>query len=105
MNATYSTWDQFIDEAELNGLLDKSFGDLLDELICLVSERGDTMEQAAAAATETKKTFHVGERTIGEISADLKREIRPEHLKQKKMGGRDITYLPWYMAVKYLDHY
>lgn len=63
------------------------------------------MSEATAAATESKKFFHVGEQTIAEIVGKLSQEIKPQHLKQKKMGGKDITYLPWYMAVKYLDHF
>jgi len=44
-------------------------------------------------------------RSITEIVADLSRTINAQRLRQRKQGGKEIDYLPWYEAVHYLDHY
>ncbi|HMB29446.1 MAG TPA: Rad52/Rad22 family DNA repair protein [Blastocatellia bacterium] len=44
-------------------------------------------------------------RSIEDVIADLSRPVNPRRLKTRKQGGKQITYLPWYQAVKYLDHY
>ena len=46
-----------------------------------------------------------GQRTIHEIIADLRRPISDKHLKQKKAGTSQVTYIPWYSAIKYLDYF
>lgn len=46
-----------------------------------------------------------GERALRDIIADLRKPIHATHLGQKTQGGRSITFLPWYYAVKYLDLY
>jgi len=60
----------------------------------------ETINTAPAASR-----FKVGERSINEIIADLRKPIAAKHLKTKKISGRDITFIPWYHAVKYLDLY
>ena len=44
-------------------------------------------------------------RSIREIVKDLSKPIAQKHLRKRRQGGRDITYLAWHDAVKYLDHY
>jgi hypothetical protein len=44
-------------------------------------------------------------RSIEDIIADLSRPVNPRRLRTRKQGGKQIIYLPWYQAVKYLDHY
>lgn len=44
-------------------------------------------------------------RPAQEIIADLGKPPAPKHLLSRKQGGKDLTYLPWYYAVKYLDHF
>src|SRR5215470_14775644 len=44
-------------------------------------------------------------RPIAEIMADLKRPLERRHLKTRKQGGAELTYIEWHTAVKYLDHY
>src|SRR5262249_15259377 len=44
-------------------------------------------------------------RSIEDIIADLSRPVNPRRLRTRQQGGKQITYLPWYQAVKYLDHY
>ncbi len=44
-------------------------------------------------------------RSIREIITDLSKPIHPKHLKTRKQSGKDLTFIPWYLAVKYLDHF
>jgi Rad52/22 family double-strand break repair protein len=44
-------------------------------------------------------------RSITQIIADLSKPVAPRHLKQRQQGGKTLTYVPWYNAVKYLDLY
>lgn len=46
-----------------------------------------------------------GPRSIRDIIADLSKDINPKRLKQRQQAGQTLTYLPWYEAVRYLDHY
>ena len=55
--------------------------------------------QPATGADET------GPRSIKDIIADLSRPVAARHIKQRQQGGRTLDYLPWYQAVRYLDHY
>lgn len=42
-------------------------------------------------------------RPICEILADLSKPIPNKYLDSRKQGGTNLTYLPWYNAVKLLD--
>ncbi len=42
-------------------------------------------------------------RPIQDIIADLSKPIAKRHLLTKRQGGADLTFIPWYYAVKYLD--
>jgi Rad52/22 family double-strand break repair protein len=44
-------------------------------------------------------------RSIREIVADLSKPIPERHLRQRQQGGKTITYIPWWVAVKYMNHY
>ncbi len=44
-------------------------------------------------------------RSIREIVKDLTKPIAQKHLRKRRQGGKEITYLSWHDAVKYLDHY
>jgi Rad52/22 family double-strand break repair protein len=44
-------------------------------------------------------------RSIREIIADLSKPLAKERLKTRTQGGKTLTYLPWYQAVRYLDKY
>src|SRR5215813_8395367 len=44
-------------------------------------------------------------RSIRAIIADLSKPVNPQRLKQRTQGGRQLDYLPWYQAVRYLDNY
>lgn len=44
-------------------------------------------------------------RSIREITKDLSKPLAQKHLRKRKQGGKEIIYLAWHDAVKYLDHY
>ena len=44
-------------------------------------------------------------RSVREIVKDLSKPIAQKHLRKRRQGGKEITYLAWHDAVKYLDHY
>ena len=46
-----------------------------------------------------------GIRSIREIVKDLSKPVAGRHLRKRKQGGKDILYIAWHDAVKYLDHY
>ena len=48
---------------------------------------------------------HGSPRPIREIITDLSKPVNPQRLKQRQQGGKTLTYLPWYQAVRYLDKY
>jgi hypothetical protein len=44
-------------------------------------------------------------RSIREIVKDLTKPIAQKHLRKRRQGGKEITYVAWHDAVKYLDYY
>ena len=56
--------------------------------------------------TDEKKAFRTAPlRSINEIINDLHKPIHQRHLKTRRQGGKEITYIAWYDAAKYLDLY
>ena len=54
---------------------------------------------------ETKPDTENGLRSIREIVKDLSKPVAKRHLRTRKQGGKEIQYIAWHDAVKYLDHY
>jgi hypothetical protein len=46
-----------------------------------------------------------GPRSIKDIIADLSKPLAKRHLKTRRQGGAELTYIEWHTAVKYLDLY
>jgi hypothetical protein len=44
-------------------------------------------------------------RSINEIIADLSKPIAERHLRMRAQGGKQLAYISWDTAVRYLDHY
>lgn len=44
-------------------------------------------------------------RSIREITGDLSKPVAKRHLRKRKQGGKEIKYIAWHDAIKYLDHY
>ena len=51
------------------------------------------------------KNESVGLRSIQDIVKDLTKPVAKRHLRTRKQGGKELTYIAWHDAVKYLDHY
>ena len=66
---------------------------------------------AAQAVTETETTENQSIetkaelRSIRDIVKDLSKPIAQKHLRKRRQGGKEITYVAWHDAVKYLDHF
>ena len=66
---------------------------------------------SAKATTEIETTENKPEqpknelRSIREIVKDLSKPIAEKHLRKRRQGGKEISYLAWHDAVKYLDHF
>jgi hypothetical protein len=44
-------------------------------------------------------------RSVRDIVKDLSKPVAKRHLRNRKQGGKEITYIAWHDAIKYLDHY
>ena len=44
-------------------------------------------------------------RSIRDVVRDLSKPLAPRHLKTRRQGGTELTYIEWHTAVKYLDHF
>ena len=51
------------------------------------------------------KNIFTEPRSIREIVKDLSKPVAKRHLRKRKQGGKDIFYIAWHDAIKYLDHY
>jgi hypothetical protein len=60
-----------------------------------------------SSETAAAKNKFVNEplRPINEIINDLHKPIHPKHLKTRRQGGKELVYIAWYDAAKYLDLY
>ncbi|HZH34595.1 MAG TPA: Rad52/Rad22 family DNA repair protein [Pyrinomonadaceae bacterium] len=65
-----------------------------------MSEETDNNEPA-----ETLPPTQTGLRSIREIIKDLRKPIHPRHLRTRKQGGKELIYISWHDAIKYLDHF
>jgi hypothetical protein len=65
-----------------------------------------TQATAELETTENQTAEPRGEiRSIREIVKDLSKPIAQKHLRKRRQGGKEIVYLAWHDAVKYLDHF
>lgn len=70
--------------------------------------RGDGAPATAGTADPLASGFEPEStrRPLEDILADLSKPIKPRHLETKPDGnGGTLTFIPWYRAKKYLDHY
>lgn len=54
---------------------------------------------------EVQLNHDEGLRSIREIVKDLSKPVAKRHLRNRKQGGKEVNYIAWHDAVKYLDHY
>lgn len=58
------------------------------------------------AADKIETEINLSEiRSIREIVQDLSKPVAKRHLRVRKQGGKEIQYIAWHDAIKYLDHY
>jgi hypothetical protein len=66
----------------------------------------ENQENENSQPEETKKpSIQTEPRSIRDIIKDLRKPISPRHLRTRKQGGKELTYISWHDAIKYLDHY
>lgn len=46
-----------------------------------------------------------GVKGIREIISDLSKPVADRHIKIRKQGGVEISYIEWHVAAQYLDHF
>jgi hypothetical protein len=70
------------------------------------------MTTATTESVETENQSEFGAekqrielRSIRDIVKDLSKPIAQKHLRKRRQGGKEITYVAWHDAVKYLDHF
>ncbi len=63
----------------------------------------EEFEDATENFAENTNRFEL--RSIREIVADLSKPVAKRHLRTRRQGGKDIKYIAWHDAIKYLDHY
>ncbi len=67
----------------------------------MATQTATETETAENPIIETKPEL----RSIRDIVKDLSKPIAQKHLRQRRQGGKEITYLAWHDAVKYFDHF
>ncbi|HEX8266934.1 MAG TPA: Rad52/Rad22 family DNA repair protein [Pyrinomonadaceae bacterium] len=66
----------------------------------------ENQENETVQTDDSVKTSNKIElRSIRDIIKDLRKPISPRHLRTRKQGGKELTYISWHDAIKYLDHY
>ncbi len=70
------------------------------------------MAEPAASIEEFEDTAEFSEsgskiqlRSIRDIVKDLSKPVAKRHLRVRKQGGKEIQYISWHDAIKYLEHY
>lgn len=72
----------------------------------MTTQASAELERTEYQANENQTTEIAGGlRSIRDIVKDLQKPIAQKHLRKRRQGGKEITYLAWHDAVKYLDHY
>src|SRR5215207_8461794 len=69
----------------------------------MTTQASPEAEQTENQAVETSVGAPL--RSIRDIVKDLSKPPAQKHLRKRRQGGKEITYLAWHDAVKYLDHY
>lgn len=67
----------------------------------MTAQATNELETTENQSSETKADL----RSIREIVKDLSKPIAQKHQRKRRQGGKEITYLAWHDAVKYLDHF
>jgi hypothetical protein len=68
-----------------------------------MAEAAKSIEEFEDAAEFSENK--TGLRSIRDIVRDLSKPVAKRHLRSRKQGGKEIQYISWHDAIKYLDHY
>src|SRR5215510_7333557 len=55
------------------------------------------------SAPQAEEAATISPRSIKDIIAGLSKPLAKRHLKTRRQGGAELTYIEWHTAVKYLD--
>lgn len=69
----------------------------------MVAENQETETTQTEDSVKTSNKIEL--RSIREIIKDLRKPISPRHLRTRNQGGKELTYISWHDAIKYLDHF
>jgi hypothetical protein len=69
----------------------------------MATENQETESAQTEDSTESSNKY--SPRSIRDIIKDLRKPISPRHLRTRKQGGKELTYISWHDAIKYLDHF
>ena len=64
-----------------------------------------TTSETEEIGSQGSENFSAELRSIRDIVKDLSKPVAKRHLRTRKQGGKELTYIAWHDAVKYLDHY
>lgn len=67
------------------------------------TETTETETRCAAETAPATETFQLP--SIRKICENLSKPIADRHLRKRKQGGKDLLYISWFDATKYLDHH
>lgn len=70
-----------------------------------MAEAVSSVEELDEISEFTENGDKIGRRSIRDIVKDLSKPVAKRHLRSRKQGGKDIKFISWHDAVKYLDHY
>ncbi len=70
-----------------------------------MTEAAKSVEEFENTAEFTETDNKTGLRSIRDIIKDLSKPVAKRHLRSRKQGGKDIKFISWHDAIKYLDHY
>ena len=63
------------------------------------------MTTAVSRIEEHAAPSQEGRRPITDIVADLSKPIAPRHIRTRKQGSSNLSYIEWHVACNYLDHF
>lgn len=70
-----------------------------------MAEPAASIEEFEDAAEFSESGSKIELRSIRDIIKDLSKPVANRHLRSRKQGGKDIKFISWHDAIKYLDHY
>lgn len=70
-----------------------------------MAESANKTEEFVEGTEFSESENKIEMRSIRDITRDLSKPVAKRHLRTRKQGGKEIQYISWHDAIKYLDHY